>query len=134
MTYIAILVGAVSSMALGFLWYGPIFGTLWKSAAGITPEIEVAMKASVLRNYITNFVGNLVTGFIIYTLLRMLGIGSVLGALELILLVWVGFVLPLELSGTLWSKNPSWNLFYIHNTHTLISYFIIGISIVLIGL
>lgn len=33
---LAVLVAALSSFVLGFLWYGPLFGRLWQSEAGIT--------------------------------------------------------------------------------------------------
>jgi hypothetical protein len=33
---LAVLVAALSSFVLGFLWYGPLFGRLWQAEAGIT--------------------------------------------------------------------------------------------------
>lgn len=34
--YLAILVAAVLSMVLGFLWYGPLFGKEWTKLMGVT--------------------------------------------------------------------------------------------------
>ena len=131
--YLSISVGAVLCMAFGFLWYGPLFGTIWKTATGITPEIEAGMKATMARKYSVNFAGQVVTGFVIYTLFRMTGVTTALGSIELVTLVWFGCILPLEVSGAVWAKNPSWSLFYLHNGHTLMTYFIMALSIIFIG-
>ncbi|KRA50556.1 DUF1761 domain-containing protein [Pseudoxanthomonas sp. Root630] len=34
----AVLVAAVSSFLLGGVWYGPLFGKAWNSAAGMDPQ------------------------------------------------------------------------------------------------
>ncbi len=36
--WLAVLVGAASSFAIGFLWYGPLFGEAWKADTGMTDD------------------------------------------------------------------------------------------------
>ncbi len=36
--WIAVAVGVVALEILGFLWYGPLFGTQWQAALGRVPE------------------------------------------------------------------------------------------------
>jgi predicted permease len=37
--WMAVIVAAISSMAIGFVWYHPkVFGTAWMKGAGLTPE------------------------------------------------------------------------------------------------
>jgi len=36
--WLAVVVAAASTFALGGLWYGPVFGKLWMAASGVTPE------------------------------------------------------------------------------------------------
>jgi hypothetical protein len=39
MNWLSIIVGAVSTLAVGFIWYHPkVFGTIWMKAAGVNPE------------------------------------------------------------------------------------------------
>ncbi len=36
--YWAVIVVAIINTVLGFLWFGPIFGKMWISLMGFTPE------------------------------------------------------------------------------------------------
>ncbi len=36
--WLAVLVAALSSFVIGGIWYGPLFGKLWMSSAGVTEE------------------------------------------------------------------------------------------------
>ena len=42
--YLAIVAGAVFSMILGFVWYGPIFGKKWMEIVGVDPKDLEARK------------------------------------------------------------------------------------------
>ncbi|MFH2073146.1 MAG: DUF1761 domain-containing protein [Actinomycetota bacterium] len=44
--WLAIVLGAVAAMALGALWYGPVFGKLWSSKSGVGRSggpVQIAM-------------------------------------------------------------------------------------------
>ena len=36
--WLAVLIGAASSFAIGFVWYGPLFGAAWKADTGMTDD------------------------------------------------------------------------------------------------
>ena len=79
--WIAILLGGVFSMALGFVWYGPLFGKLWLRTIG---KREEELKSSPLI-YVFAFLAALVTSYVLAVLVSGLGVsvwwrGAVLGA------------------------------------------------------
>jgi hypothetical protein len=132
MTYIAILVAAVASMALGFLWYGPLFGKVFMTETGMTKEsMTPEMKRGMNKAYAINFVFEIITATVLSKLLLMLGITTVVGAWELVLLVWLGFAVSVELGNKLW-MDKSWTLFFLNSSHRLVSYLIVTIVLILI--
>ena len=36
--WLAVVVAALSSFPVGFLWYGPLFGKVWQKQVGLTPD------------------------------------------------------------------------------------------------
>jgi hypothetical protein len=36
--WLAVILGAVALMVIGFVWYGPLFGRLWMEASGRRPD------------------------------------------------------------------------------------------------
>ena len=79
--WIAVVLGAVFSMLLGFLWYGPLFGKLWLRSIGKKEE-ELSGGAGM---YIFAFLGALVSAYVLAVLVGALGVtvwwrGAVLGA------------------------------------------------------
>jgi hypothetical protein len=38
LNWIAVVLAALSSFPLGFLWYGPVFGKVWAAEVGMTDE------------------------------------------------------------------------------------------------
>ena len=57
--YWAVLVCAVLAMALGFLWYGPLFGKKWMNIVGVGPA-DLAARQKMMQNvwklYVAQFV------------------------------------------------------------------------------
>lgn len=49
--YLAVVVAAVASMAVGFLWYGVLFRKQWMSLMGLTTESIASMKMSPNKAY-----------------------------------------------------------------------------------
>jgi hypothetical protein len=79
--WIAVLLGGVLSMVLGFLWYGPLFGKLWLRTIG-KREDELKSSAGM---YILAFVAALATAYVLAVLVSALGVttwwrGAILGA------------------------------------------------------
>jgi len=107
--WIAVLLGGVLSMVLGFLWYGPLFGKLWLRTIG-KKEDELKSSAGM---YILAFVAALATAYVLAVLVSALGVttwwrGAILGAV-----VSVGVGAASALVNGLFLRNTisSWALF-----------------------
>lgn len=84
--WIAVVVAVVLLQALGFLWYGPLFGERWMAALGREPDaanMTVTMTLGVLNTLIV--VGGL--GWLI----ARLGATSLAAALGVALAAWFFF-------------------------------------------
>ena len=77
LNYPAVVAAALLPMALGALWYGPLFGKAWMSAHGHTPERLAEMQQGMGRAYGLSFLCYLVMATVLAYLLAM---GAVLGA------------------------------------------------------
>ena len=40
LNYYAIAAAAASSIVIGFIWYGPLFGTAWMKEMGVAPDFK----------------------------------------------------------------------------------------------
>lgn len=84
--WIAVALGAVFSMILGTLWYGPLFGKLWLRMIGKKAEEIDSNPAMYLITFIAAFAGSLVLA----VLVTSLGIDTWTGGLLAGAIVWVG--------------------------------------------
>ena len=48
-SYLAVLVAAAAAMAIGFLWYGPLFGNQWKKLMNFTDKGMKEMKMTPVQ-------------------------------------------------------------------------------------
>jgi len=76
--FLALLVAALSTLVVGFIWYNPkVFGTIWMKESGVTEE---KMKGS---NMALTFVVSFVYAFLIAVILRFLTVHQT-GALGMV--------------------------------------------------
>lgn len=102
MNYLAILLAAVVGMAIGFVWYGPLFGKMWIKLSGFTHEdMERAKSKGMSKTYALSFLSLVVTAWIISLLINELGL-TTSGALRLAFLVWLGFLVTSMANSVLW--------------------------------
>ncbi len=129
--YLAVLVAAIVNMALGFVWYGPLFGKLWMSLIGITKEKidEQKSKDGMWKGYLIAFLGSLVMGYVLAHSLvfasSYLGIGGMVAGLMAGFWSWLGFIAPVTLGSVLW-EGKSWRLWFLINGYYLVSLLIMG--------
>lgn len=84
----AILLATVASFALGWLWYGPLFGQAWLAALGKREE-ELAPSPTP---FIISFATALVTSVVLAAIMHGLGIANVAGGMALGLVAGIGFI------------------------------------------
>ena len=64
--FLAILVAALSSFAIGFIWYNPkVFGTIWMNEIGMTEE--KAKKGNMIKIFGLTFIFAFMLAFILQT-------------------------------------------------------------------
>ena len=63
--YFGVLLSAVASMAVGFLWYGQLFGKQWMKLKGYTAEDLKKEQKQMGKYYGMSFVLALLTAFVL---------------------------------------------------------------------
>ena len=126
---LAVLVAAISTMVVGFVWYSPIlFAKPWMREMGYDPNDKskvLEMQKSAGRAYLGSFVASLVSAFVLALFLHQmraqsLGLGLLVG-----FHVWLGFVATVQLTGVLFMKQ-SMKLFGINTGYQLVCYLVMG--------
>ncbi|MBI4429930.1 MAG: DUF1761 domain-containing protein [Ignavibacteriales bacterium] len=102
MNYLAMLVAAVVNMAIGFLWYGPLFGKKWAALHGYTEEQLKSMNPAPL--YAQSFVAVLVSYYILAWFISPTT--TFMDGIEVACLVWLGFVTTTQFTASLFSTKP----------------------------
>ena len=133
LNYWAILAAVVASMVLGFLWYGPILGKAWMKEMGVPADSKPDPKL-MRRGLILMVIGCFFTAFV------LAHTGEVwrpsvwkAGTDQPAALygffngfwTWIGFYVPLLLSGVAWEKK-SWKLFWINASHYFVMLQVVG--------
>jgi hypothetical protein len=128
--YLAVLVAAIASIVLGFLWYGPFFGKPWMKIMGFTKEsISKTKQSEMMKSYALMAVTTLIMAYVLahttefamaYT--RTYG---VTGGLMSGFWNWLGFMMPLHMHDQLWGGKP-WKLFLITAGYSLVSMLMMG--------
>lgn len=129
--WLAVLVSAVVSMAVGFLWYSPVlFAKPWMKLMGVkcdTPEEKAAMQKEAGPLYGQAFICSIVSAvFLAIVLSRMMVPDSdLLRGLKIAFGVWLGFVATVQYTNALFNKKPK-ALFFIDTGYQLVCYLIMG--------
>ena len=128
--YLAVIVAAVANMALGFVWYGPLFGKKWMAWSGHSMGNMDAKKAQGMwKTYLLAFIGSLATAYVLrhsivfagtYMELNGAWVGVTSG-----FWMWLGFVAPVTLGTVLWEGKP-WKLWILTNAYYVISLIMMG--------
>lgn len=133
--YWAVLVSAIASMVLGFLWYGPVFGKMWINLSGHTPQnSDAAKKKAMTTGYVLGFIGALVMAYVLAHALvfaeAYLKASGVSAGLMAGFWNWLGFIAPVTLGMVLWDGKP-WKLWILNNGYHLLNLLIMGVILAL---
>lgn len=90
--WLAVLVCAVLSMVIGFIWYGPLFAKQWSALTGWTNEKVAALgQSALMRSYGLAFVAAFVIATVLSLALRATGAAGIGDGLVTAAVLWVGF-------------------------------------------
>lgn len=88
----AVLICAILSMVIGFIWYGPLFGKPWGRITGWTNEkVSTLPRNSMVRGYVLAFIAALIIASILSFTLLALGTDSIGNGIIAAVILWVGF-------------------------------------------
>lgn len=125
----AVLAAAVACMVLGFVWYSPLlFARPWTIAMGMDPDDKVKMaemQKGAGKLYGAAFLASLLGAMLLSKLLAVMGIRLPLYGMKIGAAVWVGFVMPVQLTGTLFGMR-SLKVFFIDTGYQLVCYLAMG--------
>ena len=136
--YLAVLIAAVVSMALGFLWYGPyILGKQWMKERGFTAASMKEAQSEMGKWYAVSFVVLLVTAYVLSHVMVLsenyFGYPMLQTGLTTAFWMWLGFVMPVQLTATIFSEKRNLTLFGIDTGYQLVSLLAMGVVIGLLS-
>lgn len=96
----AVLVAGIVHLATGLVWYQPrLFGKAWSTLTG--KDLNPAKPWLVV-----GFIGHILIAFVLAVLIRLAGAASAFDGLLVGILVWLGFIVTLEIGELIWEKIP----------------------------
>jgi len=123
---LAVFLAAAAAMVLGGLWYSPLlFGRSWKRLAGLTQA------KGVVLSYLLNFISLLLMSYVLGSILKGLGAGTIAAGLTIAFWLWAGLVATITLGSLLWERKPL-ALYILNNAYNLLSLMLISLIHVLL--
>lgn len=131
--YLALVIAAAVSMALGFLWYGPmLFGKPWMKLSGHTEESIKKDQSMMGKWYMVSTVLALVTAYVLAHVMALsenfYHYPAVMTGLTTGFMMWFGFMMPVQFTATMFGSKK-WKLFGIDTGYQLVSLLLMGIII-----
>lgn len=116
---LAILVSSLAAMAIGFFWYGPLFGAKWINYIGMNEADKNS--ADIKKAMGTGFLATVIGMSFIALLLQIIGTSTVKEAAIVACVLWAATAFPSELHGVAWEKKPL-GLLCINASNALVTY------------
>lgn len=125
----AVLVSALATMVVGFVWYSPaLFANPWMRLMGYDPndEAKIAeMQKTAGPSYVLSLIASIVTAFALGKLIGVTGAATTFDGLKIGLVVWLGFVTTVQLTNALFSRQRN-RLYLINTGYQLVCYLAMG--------
>ncbi len=139
--YLAVLLAAVASMVVGFVWYSPmLFGKQWSKLMGFTTEGIKKAQKEMGKWYGVSFVLALVTAYVLTHVMAMamnfFHYSPVSTGLTSAFWMWLGFIMPVQATGVIFGKEhgkDQWKIFGINTGYQLVSLLVMGVVIGFLG-
>lgn len=124
-----VLVAAVTTIVIGFLWYSPIlFARPWMIAMGYDPSDQsrlAEMRKGAAKMYFMAFIASLVAAFVLAKIILITTVNRPLFGMKVGFAIWLGFVTTVQLTNTLFGKR-SFKVYEIDTGYQLICYLVMG--------
>lgn len=132
--YVAVLVASIISMVVGFVWYSPmVLGKPWMKERGFTKESLKKAQKEMGKLYAISFVVSLITAYVLYhvTVMSMnyFHYDKLSTGLISAFWMWFGFVMPVQVTNTIFSDKKSVKLLAIDTGYQLVA--LLGMGLVI---
>ncbi len=132
-TWLAVGLATLASIAIGFAWYGPLFGRSWAKEQGWSEEDFNKQKAKGMgKSYAIMTGGSLLTAFILAQFVTLAGAVNAWDGATIGLWTWLGFAVPLLVNAVLW-EGKSWKLYQINVGYHLVTLIVMGMIVAMWG-
>jgi len=125
----AVLVSALATMAIGFVWYSPwLFARPWMVLMGYNPEDKAKMaemQKSAGPSYVLSLVASALAAAVLGKIIAVATINTSLYGMKVGLAVWLGFVTTVQLTNSLFSRQPA-KLYAINTGYQLVCFLAMG--------
>ncbi len=125
----SVLVAAMATMVLGFVWYSPVlFARPWMVLMGYDPndkaKLEEMRKGSG-KLYGLAFIASLISAFVLGKIIEVTTVNTALYGMRIAFAVWLGFVTTVQLTNALFGRKPT-KLYLIDTGYQLVCYLAMG--------
>jgi hypothetical protein len=131
--YLAVLVAAVSAMAVRYFWYAPgMFQESWLKIIGMDKVDEAAlenMKKESRSHPTFMFIATFISAAVMARFIDWLGATSIGAGILVGFWGWLGFALPITVNDILFSGRETghmWQLFLIQGSHHFFALLLMG--------
>ena len=121
-SWVGVGAATIASMALGFLWFGPLFLKPWLRELGKTPE---QMNGQAGPAIAVQVVASIITAIVLAVIIERFGPG-VLTGMTVGLLCGAGLVATAKLADVIFAQTSSSQRFWIEAGHSVVSYALMG--------
>ena len=115
----AVLVSALATMVVGFVWYSPV---------GYDPDDKAKiaeMQKSAGPSYMLSLVASVIAAAVLGKIIAVATINTSLYGMKVGLAVWLGFVTTVQLTNSLFSRQPA-KLYAINTGYQLVCFLAMG--------
>ncbi|EQA44845.1 PF08570 family protein [Leptospira broomii serovar Hurstbridge str. 5399] len=133
LNYLAILAGVLSNIAIGFLWYGPLFGKAWAAEMGFPKDMKPDNK-QMIKSLVLMVIGSFLTAYVLAHSVDIWRPSSWKVGQDqpawtygffAAFFTWIGYYVPLLFGSVSW-EGRSWKLFSINAAYYFVSLQTIG--------
>ena len=128
--YFAVFFGAILSMVIGAIWYGPLFGEKWIEILGVDINNEAERKKMQKSAGPLYFIQFVLTLFQVYILASFVSANDMASALEQAVWIWAAFIIPTLAGAVMWTNQTAklkWERFLIQGGYQLIIFIVFGL-------
>lgn len=125
LNYLAIVVCAILTMPLGFLWYGPLFGKTFMKLTGMSGQMTPEGKKQANVGYAVSLLTAFVMAYILSHFVDYAGATTWMDGMQAGFWSWLGFVVTTNAGGVLWEKRPL-GLYVMNMAYYLVTLLVMG--------